>query len=244
MSMSPTVNRVLVAVDFDASSAAAVAAAGVIAKAFGAVLRVAHAASIEMPPYFTGAQLEALEGERRATRGRLASDLLAFTAPFTYMPVEVSVEEGSAADTILRLAAASDLIVVGTHRLKGARRWWLGSVAEAVVRRAPVPVLVVPADATAEGLRRGATVVVPGDGDAAAIDRWVRVFEEILQMTVRTEPIATCDVDRLRDAGLVVVPLPVGAADGREFDAIVDVLKECVHPVLFVPAARPAVVRS
>jgi hypothetical protein len=91
----------------------------VLAEAFGAVLRVAHAASIDMPPYFTGAQLEALEGERRATRGRLANDLLAFTAPSTCMPVEVIVEEGSAADTILRLAAASALIVVGTQRLRG-----------------------------------------------------------------------------------------------------------------------------
>jgi nucleotide-binding universal stress UspA family protein len=242
--MSPTVNRVLVAVDFDAPSGAAVAAAGVIAEAFGAVLRVAHAASIEMPPYFTGGQLEALQRQRRDTRGRLANDLLAFTAPSTHMPVEVIVEEGPAADTILRLAVDSDLLVVGTHRLRGTRRWWLGSVAEAVVRRASVPVLVVPADATAEGLRRGATLVAPGGADAAAVDPWVRALEDVLQMTVETTPIARCGGDRLRHADLVVVPLPVGGADGPEFHAIVEVLKDCVHPVLFVPAAGAAVARS
>ena len=38
-----------------------------------------------------------------------------------------------------------DLIVMGTHGRRGPSRWWLGSVAERVVREAPMPVLVVKA---------------------------------------------------------------------------------------------------
>lgn len=38
----------------------------------------------------------------------------------------------------------ADLLVVGSHGRHGVARWLLGSVAEAVVRQAPCPVLVVP----------------------------------------------------------------------------------------------------
>lgn len=38
----------------------------------------------------------------------------------------------------------ADLIVIGTHGHKGLERLLLGSVAEGVVRRAPVPVLLIP----------------------------------------------------------------------------------------------------
>ena len=44
------------------------------------------------------------------------------------------------------LAASSrpdDLIVMATHGRGGMTRWFLGSVAEEVVRRSPVPVMLV-----------------------------------------------------------------------------------------------------
>lgn len=47
---------------------------------------------------------------------------------------------------LTRLASelGADLIVVGTHGRHGVARWLLGSVAEAVVRQATCPVLVIP----------------------------------------------------------------------------------------------------
>lgn len=61
------------------------------------------------------------------------------------VPVEHFLEEGPAAETILRFALehGCDLIVLGTHGRTGLRRWLLGSVAEQVVRGAPCPVLTV-----------------------------------------------------------------------------------------------------
>ena len=52
---------------------------------------------------------------------------------------------GPAADTIVREARKqrADVIVLGTHGRRGLRRAVLGSDAEQVVRRSPVPVLLV-----------------------------------------------------------------------------------------------------
>ena len=50
-------------------------------------------------------------------------------------------------------AGPGDVIVMATHGRGGVTRWFLGSVAEGVVRRAPVPVLLVralPVPAAAE----------------------------------------------------------------------------------------------
>jgi nucleotide-binding universal stress UspA family protein len=53
--------------------------------------------------------------------------------------------EGDAVDQILKTAKErnADLIVLGTHGRKGLARLFIGSVAEGVLRRADVPVLVV-----------------------------------------------------------------------------------------------------
>lgn len=52
---------------------------------------------------------------------------------------------GSINDLILHEADHwnAELIVLGTHGRRGPRRWVLGSTAEDIVRRAPVPVLLV-----------------------------------------------------------------------------------------------------
>ncbi len=55
------------------------------------------------------------------------------------------VEEGNPAAEILNLASLchADLIVMGSHGRAGLSRWFMGSVAEAVMRKATVPVLTV-----------------------------------------------------------------------------------------------------
>lgn len=61
------------------------------------------------------------------------------------IPNEVSVEDGDTRQTLLRLAKdkAADLLVVGTHGRSGLGRVLIGSVAEAVFREAPCPVMTV-----------------------------------------------------------------------------------------------------
>ncbi|MEJ8813205.1 universal stress protein [Variovorax ureilyticus] len=59
--------------------------------------------------------------------------------------------DGSVHDIVTKEAAAwpADLIVLGTHGRRGAKRMLLGSSAENILRTAPVPVLLVRAPETA-----------------------------------------------------------------------------------------------
>lgn len=56
----------------------------------------------------------------------------------------VRLLEGDCVDSVLQFAhdGKSDLIVIGSHGRKGISRALLGSVAEGIIRRAPIPVLV------------------------------------------------------------------------------------------------------
>jgi nucleotide-binding universal stress UspA family protein len=73
--------------------------------------------------------------------------------------VESTVMEGDPATMILRAAEEthSDVIVMGTHGRTAVARLLLGSVAEAVLRKAPCPVL------TAKPVAERKKVVVEGE---------------------------------------------------------------------------------
>jgi nucleotide-binding universal stress UspA family protein len=241
--MSPVakVSRVLVGVDLDDASASALKMAGVLASTWDADMTVFHASTPDAPAYFTADQIETLEAEREQSRAGTAAQVRAFAEEQVQRTVNVVVEEGPPGDALVRMAADFDLIVVGTHRRHGARRWWLGSVAEAVVRRSPRPVLVVPAGAGVPDARRPITILAAG-GDAEG-DAWVDVLRSTFAGTVvRSPEISHCAPDLLENTDLIVLSMPVD--NDTHFGAIVQVLKECVHPVLFVPSSDGIVERS
>jgi len=65
----------------------------------------------------------------------------------------INVEIGSPRETIISFCGHNeiDLIVMATHGREGLSHLWLGSVAEATVRRSSVPVLVIPPDEKSDG---------------------------------------------------------------------------------------------
>lgn len=75
---------------------------------------------------------------RRETQERLA-DLAAENG----IDAEQVVVAGRPAVSIVEVAADVDHVVMGSHGRTGVSRIVLGSVAEAVVRRSPVPVTIV-----------------------------------------------------------------------------------------------------
>ena len=242
--MSPLekLSRVLVGVDFDDASTSALRMAGVLAASWDADITVFHASTPDAPAYFTADQIETLKAEREQSRAATAAQVRAVAEQQVQRAVHVVVEEGPPGDALVRMAADFDLIVLGTHRRHGARRWWLGSVAEAVVRRSSCPVLVVPAGATVPEAGRAITILAAG-GDVGEGEAWVDVLRSTFAGTVvRSPEISHCAPDLLENTDLVVLSMPVD--NDTHFGATVEVLKECVHPVLFVPSSDGIVERS
>jgi nucleotide-binding universal stress UspA family protein len=234
MNPDAKISRVLVGVDFDEASASALKMAGVLASASKAELTVFHSAAQDAPAYFTADQIEALEAEQMRSRAETADQLRSFAGQHVSSDVRVVVEESPPQEAIVRLASSFDLVVVGTHRRHGALRWWLGSVAEAVVRRSPCPVLVVPAGAVVSVTP---AMILAAGGEDRAVDAWVDALRTTFGgSVVRSLDIHQCAPDRIENADLIVLPTLAGTGSDGQFEAIAQVLKECVHPVLFVPS--------
>ena len=235
--------RVLVAVDFDEASAAALKVAGSLVAAWGAELTVFRAETESVPAYFTASQIGQLEAERQQDRASIADQVRIFAERQVPVAVNVVVADGPPQDAIVRIAGRFDLIAVGTHRRIGPQRWWLGSVAEAVVRQSPRPVLVVPAAGSVLATRRLQTILVAG-GDGAVSDVWADLFKSALGgSVVRELSLQQCEPNRLEHADVIVLSMPAHASRSQ-LKAITHVLKECVHPVLFIPSSEEIVERS
>lgn len=141
-----TMQSIVAAVDFGVASARAVSAAGLIAeRCHSASLTLMHAETIAAPPYFTPDQVDTLERQRDATRAQAEQFVLTFGRQHTQTPFSVVIQNREPVDAILRESRHADLVVMGTHGRHGAKRWWLGSVAERVLESVDVPLLVMPA---------------------------------------------------------------------------------------------------
>jgi nucleotide-binding universal stress UspA family protein len=109
------------------------------------------------------------------------------------------VREGGTVDAILESARehGADLVVLTTHGAGGFRRWWLGSVADALLRKGEFPVLLVrPWDDTSDreaAEPRFRKVLVPLDGSPASEAvlphaRWLRETRDSGLVLVRVVP--------------------------------------------------------
>jgi nucleotide-binding universal stress UspA family protein len=145
--MTTLPRSLIVAVDFGDASARAVGLAGLIADRCGATtLRLLHAEALDAPPYFTAEQLEGLERQRHMLRGQAEQFLSRFGRQHTRVPCTTIVDDRPPVDAILHESTAADLVVMGTHGRHGPKRWWLGSVAERVLRDVGRPLLIVRAE--------------------------------------------------------------------------------------------------
>jgi nucleotide-binding universal stress UspA family protein len=103
---------------------------------------------VELADSYTGAGIGMLrEGlkERRKEIAEAVSADLDDLIDATDVEFRIETAAGEPARTIVEFAEATDVthIVVGNHGRTGVSRVLLGSVAERVVRRSPVPVTVV-----------------------------------------------------------------------------------------------------
>ncbi|MGE0814653.1 MAG: universal stress protein [Vicinamibacterales bacterium] len=230
---------IVAAVDFEDASSRAVALAGAIAAAHGAALRVLHAERFEPPPYFTLEQITRLEAERRDASVAVAAELTRFVRGATSYPAEVAVIDGAPVDVVLTAAESADLLVVGTHGRRGPSRWWLGSVAERIVRGSPVPVLVTRAE-RAPAAETFSRVVLVGAGETPAAGPLACAsgIAALNRGTLEQIPsLAACTRELLARATLVVVAGQARQSSWGLPDVVADTLGHCPHPVLFLPGA-------
>jgi universal stress protein A len=146
----PTLNRILVPIDFSPSSQEALDYAAFLAGAVGATLEVLHV--WESGGNVGPDALSVMPGAPRPagweqTRAELRQEVQRFIERMPPRPVAVGVrvEAGSPVEAILAAvrATGADLVVMGTHGRSGLTRLLLGSVAEEVLRRASCPVLTI-----------------------------------------------------------------------------------------------------
>jgi nucleotide-binding universal stress UspA family protein len=147
------IRRILCPTDLSDLSRRAFEHAVALARGYESEIKVVHVLEPILPgpgPTFYPSWKVLNPGVREQIEGEMA----AMTSPAAESGVSVdcSVREGGATNEILEEARTlpADMVVMGTHGRSGFERWFLGSVTEKVMRKAPCPVLTVPP--LAEGL--------------------------------------------------------------------------------------------
>jgi nucleotide-binding universal stress UspA family protein len=136
--------NILVATDFSAGATSALDYAVDLASRLDARVHLVHAVMVSSSGYENGVDValmidSAYEGSVKALE-RLVAERSGRCA---FGPIHVEVGDARAQIEIAVAKTRADLIVMGTHGRRGFKRLVLGSVAEAVVRHAPCPVLLV-----------------------------------------------------------------------------------------------------
>lgn len=137
---------ILVATDFSEHADHALQYAADLAVALDATIHLVHA--IGIPPMGIpemGVAYSAVMMESTTKHAQAALDTRAERYRDRVSLASVRLEVGDPREAIDSVAEqiGADLIVMGTHGRRGLRRVLLGSVAEAVVRSAPCPVLTI-----------------------------------------------------------------------------------------------------
>ncbi|MDC0741406.1 universal stress protein [Polyangium mundeleinium] len=139
-------HKILVPIDFEETSEHALEHAIELATKLGAAVTVVHVYSLIVYSFPDGSYLpasEVAESVRQAAQRRLDTAIEARRA--RGVRLDGVLREGRSADEICKTAAeiSADLIVMGTHGRSAIGRALLGSVATAVLRQAPVPVMTI-----------------------------------------------------------------------------------------------------
>lgn len=138
---------VVVGVDDDDSSLAAIDFAAAEAAATGVALRLVHTWAMPVPQMEGSVALLASPIETRAQHRRIARDALTrVRAAHPDLATEQVIEQGGPAAGLLRAARRADLLVLGTHHRGLFAGAMLGSVGQDVLTQTRVPVCVVAGD--------------------------------------------------------------------------------------------------
>lgn len=137
--------KILVPLDRSTGAEAALPVAADLAKADGGVIRLLHVGPIPAAVVVEGRVIAYADQESDRLQQAVLWYLREAARHLDGLPLEYAVRFGEPAEEILEEARESgaDLIAMATHGRSGVARLMLGSVAEAVLRRSEVPVVLV-----------------------------------------------------------------------------------------------------
>ena len=229
--------NILVAVDFGQASERALRAAEALANRHGSAIAALHAETLEVPAYFTHDQLRDVERHRAEARREAQRYLEAFVRPMA-PSAAASLVDGPAVEAVLAAAAHHDILVLGTHGRRGPSRWWMGSVAERIVRDSPVPCLVVRAEPSPtpgeQIFSRPVAVAGPEfHGEALA---YAQALAASFGGQVAEKAVSALD-DLKCDPAASVMVVATGRHHGGGWfgDTAERLVRTCALPMLFVP---------
>ncbi len=136
------IRRILAPIDFSDPSLESLHVATAMAAEVGAELDVLHVVSVAPPSAWAissvhrSSDVSAIEDQIEALLKRVAGEGVVAHSHARYGPEAPAIIN-------FALERQSDLLILGTHGKSGFREALLGSVAEAVIRRAPCPALAV-----------------------------------------------------------------------------------------------------
>ena len=146
----------LVAIDDSEPADAAVTVAATLARTAGTHIVACH--SIDRTRLYDNAIAYGFDSDQIAGEMRQEGTAIvrrALERASLPLDIPVAIVDGPPAAAVLEEAGArhATVIVAGSHGRRGLRRFFLGSVAESIVRSSDIPVLVVPGGSPKMGLR-------------------------------------------------------------------------------------------
>ncbi len=138
--MARLFNKILCPIDLDGSAPSALELAAATARELGAEVHVLHVVTMPMPAEGASIFVEVCRERADLARASVAELVKKHLAD---IPSESRVEVGDPGSGIVNVAKQlpADLVVMATHGRKGFSRFFLGSVAEFVMRGVTCPVL-------------------------------------------------------------------------------------------------------
>lgn len=200
--------KILVPLDGSAFAERAIETARALTAMKGGALEFVSVHEPELPPSrISGAPAldPRLDSELRESMRAYVARIEAAERARSTFAVTAAFREGDVGDEVVAQASSGsvDLVVMTTHGRGGVDRFWIGSVADRVIRSASVPVLLVRPGATpgAMPLERIVVAVAGSDDD-----------ERIVGSLVEMSDLARCHITLVH----VLLPSPlVAAADPR-----------------------------
>ena len=140
--MAPQFRKILCPVDFDDNSMEALDTAANLARESNGTVFVLHVVPMILAPTGMPVYVDLYKGQEEAARAKLLEIAHKRLAGVKH---ELLIHTGEPAGTILNAEkkTEADVVVMATHGRRGFKRFFLGSIAELVLRESICPVLTV-----------------------------------------------------------------------------------------------------